>query len=70
MHVYQKDVGVISVYTADSATLIGIATSQVPLPAAFTGLRRSVMNHKARKTRPHALIVVYFHVLEGHTIVY
>ena len=56
---YQKDVDVISVYTTDSVTLLGMITSKVPLIAAFTGLRHSVKNHKARNTRLHALIVYW-----------
>ena len=46
-------------YTTDSVTPVGTATSKVPLPAACRGLRHSIIikNHKARNMRLHALIV-------------
>ena len=50
-------------YVALYVTLLATIASKAPLPAAFLGLRHSAMNHKARNTRRHALIIV----LEGQS---
>ena len=41
-----------------TASLLCMITSKVPLPAAFTGLRHKVKNHKARTTRLLVLILL------------